>query len=60
MQHFYISTKTKDLVFLLHFLPMWFGGDTKIADISQGEFEMAYRLCMRTAKVEILRRREQK
>lgn len=46
MQRFYLSTKPKDLAFFLYFLTIWFGKNTRIADISQGEFEKVYWLCM--------------
>lgn len=52
MEKFYISTTTKDLSFFLRFLIMWFGRNTKIADIPQSEFERALNACMRPAKAE--------
>lgn len=50
MQYLYISTKTKDLVFFLRFLSMWFGKDTRIADVSQTEIERAFNACRRSIK----------
>lgn len=51
MQHFYLSTNTKDLVFFLRFLTMWFGCNTKIADIPQSEYERVFNACMGFVKV---------
>ncbi len=50
MQHFILSTTVKDLVFFLRFLTMWFGRNTKIADISPEEFERAFNACMHHVK----------
>lgn len=54
MQHFILSTKTKDLSFALQFLSMWFGKNTRLADISAEEFEKVYRLCIRVPKDRII------
>lgn len=54
MSHFILSTTTKDLVFSLRFLTMWFGKGTRLADISSEDFERACRVCMKVPKGRII------
>ncbi len=54
MTRFIISGRNLDLSFALRFLTMWFGCNTRIADISPEEFERACRVCMKVPKERII------
>lgn len=47
MKNFHFCCKAQDLKLLMMFLSCWFGGDMRIADISEKEFTHVYHLIMR-------------
>ena len=46
LQGFRFRCKIDDAIFLMHFLELWFGKNTPIAEISVMEFRHVYRLVM--------------
>ena len=49
---FRFKCKARDLPFLMSFLSNWFGGGTRLSDISEKEFEHVYHLVMRKQSIE--------
>lgn len=48
LSSFHFCCKARDAQFILFFLSLWFGPDTKISDIPKEEFQKVYHLVMRT------------